>query len=484
MADLKYIAIDHLHPHPRNPRKQIGDVTELADSIKAKGILQNLTVLPMELVDPDATIKLGADHYTVLIGHRRLAASKLAGLSELPCSIVEMNESDQIATMLVENIQRSDLTVYEEAKGFQMMLDLGKSVKEVSDMSGFSESTIRKRVKLAELDEKKFKKAVDRGATLFDFAELDKIDDLETKNKLLDVIGKPDFRNELSAALTAQKNRKLIERWVSEISEWAKQVEAILYGAGTNKILLDDKETIVKYIRNYGTWQKTATVERPKDADVARYFFKVGSRGDQIDIYREVTEADQETIDENALKRQRAQENFDAKKAKFQEMSSRHRQLRLDFIRGFNQFSKKQTEVWEFITEALIYARITQFYGNKDDLMTSLGEILGVEYDEPAGELKYHEFLDLKQKAPERTALLTAFWIMDVGSFWDTQWSADQQRYLIRPQKNERLDRLYSLLSFLGYSRSLEETKLRDGSHELFDSLEADEEDDEEDWDE
>ena len=116
--------------------------------------------------------------------------------------------------------------------------------------------------------------------------------------------------------------------------------------------------------------------------------------------------------------------------------------------------------------------------------MTSLGEILGIEKDKATGELKYHDFLSLKQSAPERTALLTAFWIMDTGSFWTSQWSPDQQRYLIRPQKNERLDSLYSLLSYLGYSRSLEETKLRDGSHELFDSLDASEEDDEEDWDE
>ena len=175
MAEILYIPIDKLNPHPDNPRKEIGDVSELAESIKAKGVLQNLTVVPY--VSPvHGRVMEGL--YTILIGHRRFAAAKLAGLKELPCVVVEMSKEDQIATMLVENMQRSDLTIYEEAKGFQMMLDLGKTVKDVSDMSGFSEATVKRRVKLAALDEKKFKKAVDRGATLFDFAKLDEIEDM------------------------------------------------------------------------------------------------------------------------------------------------------------------------------------------------------------------------------------------------------------------------------------------------------------------
>ena len=56
--------------------------------------------------------------YTVVIGHRRLAAAKLAGLTEVPCAVVEMTEQEQIATMLLENMQRSDLTVYEQAQRF------------------------------------------------------------------------------------------------------------------------------------------------------------------------------------------------------------------------------------------------------------------------------------------------------------------------------------------------------------------------------
>lgn len=106
-----------LNPHPENPRRDLGDLTELAESIKRQGVLQNLTV-----------IADGTDKYTVVIGHRRLAAARLAGIETVPCVVSDMDEAQQIRTMLSENMQRSDLTIYEQAQGFQMMLDLGDSL--------------------------------------------------------------------------------------------------------------------------------------------------------------------------------------------------------------------------------------------------------------------------------------------------------------------------------------------------------------------
>ena len=106
---LVYIPIEQLYPHPDNPRKDLGDLTELADSIKANGVLQNLTVVP-RTVTGEITGETWQKGYTVVIGHRRLAASKLAGLKELPCVITDMDLRSQVQTMLMENIQRADLT--------------------------------------------------------------------------------------------------------------------------------------------------------------------------------------------------------------------------------------------------------------------------------------------------------------------------------------------------------------------------------------
>jgi ParB family chromosome partitioning protein len=115
-SKLQMIQVEKLYPHPDNPRKVIGDVTELAESIKANGILQNLTVVPNNDDWDDKS------DFTVVIGHRRLAAAKQAGLTELPCAVVEMTEKEQLSTMLTENMQRSDLTVYEEAKAVSSCL--------------------------------------------------------------------------------------------------------------------------------------------------------------------------------------------------------------------------------------------------------------------------------------------------------------------------------------------------------------------------
>ena len=77
MAEIKYIPVSKLWRHPDNPRKDLGDVTELAESIKVNGVLQNLTVVPLI---GEITKKWDGESYRVIIGHRRLAAAKLAGL--------------------------------------------------------------------------------------------------------------------------------------------------------------------------------------------------------------------------------------------------------------------------------------------------------------------------------------------------------------------------------------------------------------------
>lgn len=124
------LSVDLLNPHPSNPRKELGDLTELAESIKTRGIMQNLTAVPN--ID-------GGNGYTIVIGHRRLAAAKLAGLKEVPCAIVEMDEKTQLETMLLENVQRTDLTIIEQGDAYQMLIDLGEKPKDISKKTGVSE---------------------------------------------------------------------------------------------------------------------------------------------------------------------------------------------------------------------------------------------------------------------------------------------------------------------------------------------------------
>ena len=154
------LPIEWLHPHPHNPRKDLGDLSELVESIKAVGIKQNLTVVP----DRNENGDLIDDSYTVIIGHRRMAAAKAAGFKELPCAIdMEITPAEQIALMLHENMQRRQLTPLEEGLSFQQLqLEFGWPVGKISDYSGFSETTVRDRLRLTQFDKTKVKKAYEQ----------------------------------------------------------------------------------------------------------------------------------------------------------------------------------------------------------------------------------------------------------------------------------------------------------------------------------
>lgn len=138
------INVKSLIPNPNNPRKDVGDVTELADSIKEQGLQQALVVTP----DHE---EHGERLFRVVIGHRRLAACRLAGIERVPCVVRELDARTERELMLVENCQRSDLTPLEEADGYQGLLDLGAGVGELAAKTGRSESFVRGRLRIARI---------------------------------------------------------------------------------------------------------------------------------------------------------------------------------------------------------------------------------------------------------------------------------------------------------------------------------------------
>ena len=210
MKELLYLNVDQLIPHPDNPRKDIGDITELAESIKACGVLQNLTVVPCPAQ--------GKDKYVVVIGHRRLAASKLAGLTEVPCVVAEMSPQEQLTTMLLENIERSDLTPYEQAQGFQLLIDFGETVNTISERTGFSKSTVRRRLKMAELDQTKLaEKSKARQISLFEVERLCDIEDEAMRDRALDAVGTPEADNAYHKAMEKQAVVKGEAKWRSAL---------------------------------------------------------------------------------------------------------------------------------------------------------------------------------------------------------------------------------------------------------------------------
>lgn len=136
---IKLINTSLIDPHPDNPRKQIGDVTDLAASIKANGLLSPLSVVP------------NGERYRVIAGHRRLAACKQAGTGAVPCFVLDLDPLQQLEAMVTENCQREQLTVLEEADAIQGMLDLGATTAAIAHRLGRSADYVRDRAKAASI---------------------------------------------------------------------------------------------------------------------------------------------------------------------------------------------------------------------------------------------------------------------------------------------------------------------------------------------
>ena len=143
------IPVEDLHPHPDNPRRGVGDITDLTEDVRQRGVDSPLTVIPGDRLDPRLLTVLPATGYYVVIGHRRLAASTAAGLLRVPCQVRDLTPAEQLAMMLRENVHRADLTPVEESDAIQGLLDLGLSVEAVAAEVARSESTVRRRARLA-----------------------------------------------------------------------------------------------------------------------------------------------------------------------------------------------------------------------------------------------------------------------------------------------------------------------------------------------
>jgi ParB/RepB/Spo0J family partition protein len=126
LTELQEVKIADLAPPKYNPRKDFGKdgLEELADSIRAQGVLTPLLVRPTSAIAGWPKTG-GAAEYEIVAGERRYRAAKMAGLKTIPCLVREMTETAAREAQIIENLQRTDITALEEAAGFQTLLGLG-----------------------------------------------------------------------------------------------------------------------------------------------------------------------------------------------------------------------------------------------------------------------------------------------------------------------------------------------------------------------
>lgn len=136
----RMIVIEKLEPNPQQPRIDMGELDDLIASIKEKGILEPLLVRPSEV----------GGRFMIISGERRYRAALEAGLREVPCIEMNVDERSVAEIALIENLQRKDLTVYEEAEGYLALIErFGYTHEEVAQKIGKSRTSVTEALSIA-----------------------------------------------------------------------------------------------------------------------------------------------------------------------------------------------------------------------------------------------------------------------------------------------------------------------------------------------
>ena len=463
------ISAREIYQHPDNPRKDLGDLSELSESIKKNGIMQNLTVIPGHWLteeewkeasrkykeEPGEELRTlinkrwTSEGYTLIIGHRRFAASKLAGITELPCRIVEgMEKKDQVSTMLAENMQRADLTIWEQANGFQMMLDLGVSEKQIAEKSGFSKTTVRRRLNIAKLDQKVLKeKEADDGfqLSLKDLYELEKIEDVAERNRILsEARDSRDLIWKANSAATENARRKREEEIVRMMDsagiekapekagremysgKWIEVKNYSLDNAVPKKLGIQKKEKDkLYYLRQYSTIRVVKRAPKRKETPEERKRKEIDRKKKQI-------------------------------KAVMEEMDARKHEFIASVISGkippLKETAEIQEEMWHVLVEMSAFIsmeRMRRFFTGKHDY-----ECKPKEKAEADSKIK-------KLSTLSQMMISLSYCLESPGEVCGWQLHYDGECC-------QKIRRAYAILERYGWSYTEEEKRILDGTHEFY----------------
>jgi len=175
---IRMIPIEKIEPNPRQPRSELGNIQELMDSIKAKGVLEPIIVRPKD------------NKFEIIAGERRYVASKNLGLKEIPCIEMVVEDQEAMEISLIENLQRKDLDIFEEADGLKALMSLyGYSHQDIADKIGKARSTITEIISVSKIPfnirEKLKKSGITSRSTIIEIA---KIEDENTMARVVDQI--------------------------------------------------------------------------------------------------------------------------------------------------------------------------------------------------------------------------------------------------------------------------------------------------------
>lgn len=434
---LIMIPIEKLEPHPDNPRKDVGDVTELADSIKASGIMQNLTVVPYE------------GKYRVIIGHRRLAAAKTAGLTELPCLVTQMSYKEQLSTMLAENMQRVDLTVPEQVHGIQQLLDLGDTVDEISKKTGLSKATVKSRAKLSTLSAEKMKEAEERGATIEEYVKITQIEDEEERKTLLESAGTRDFAWKFNASVGRQEKKKYIPLMRAEAKKIAEEMKN-----GNDR--WSAKYERIGYITVDDFKSKGADAFEPFKAQSNLLWFE---EYNEISFYAKAKKQKAKPV-----KKSEKEIAANKARAKLAELTRQAFELRKAFFDEFNTYTAENEKIIEEAIVIFSALKITTCSSSDFEFLKKCIEPFKESDGYCVNFLDAQKWFYQNKKKAKMQLLFSLMNDTERKGFFKGEYGETMPTY----DRNLLLQAEYNVLVELGYKISTEEMQLMNGTHEAF----------------
>lgn len=437
--EIKLINTSLIDPHPDNPRKQIGDVTDLAASIKTNGLLTPLSIVP------------NGERYRVIAGHRRLAACKQAGIRAVPCFVLQLNPLQQLGAMVTENCQREQLTVLEEADAIQGMLDLGATTASVAHRLGRSADYVRDRAKAASIK-------TEVRASRDDFGQI-------SIGQLVAIArydGQPDRQKKLAqAAGTSNFDYILrnIERDDSD-RQWIESVAALLVEPDNGINLIPDPEKPYSdpewryagcMFTSTGTPEET--IEKIRELNPAAVSIHTVSQ--QVYLW---TRRDKTADAEKEARRAAEQAERDARRHALEEYAAASADKRMTWLHGHLHAIKRAKLIETTARLGLLQTIDPDPTGFTKDLHTwndaacareQFAAIAGIKPEQALAEL--HTHLDSPDWPTYAVMILTARieWFISPND-WD--WSGDDN-------VSRRIPGYYLILQDLGYEPSDDETE-------------------------
>ena len=210
-TEIKNIPIKSIKPNPYQPRRDFNKqaLEELSQSIKSFGVIQPISVR-----------RIQDDNYELIAGERRLRASELANLEEIPAIILEYKDNESAMVALIENLQREDLNFIEEAEGFNnLIVDHGFTQLELAEKMGKSQSTIANKLRLLKLPEDIQRDLIEYDLTERHGRALLKLPDDELRREVLDKV----IKNSLNVSKTEELVNGILSDLVTEEEKESKQ---------------------------------------------------------------------------------------------------------------------------------------------------------------------------------------------------------------------------------------------------------------------